>query len=60
LAAHLSHLSVHGFLHLLGYDHLSDSDAEAMEAAERDILADLGYPDPYLIPNEETDDSHAR
>ena len=44
---HLSHLTVHGFLHLIGYDHENDDDAEAMEALERQILAQLGIPDPY-------------
>jgi probable rRNA maturation factor len=44
---HLSHLAVHGFLHLVGYDHENDDDAEAMEALERDILAQIGIPDPY-------------
>ena len=44
---HLSHLAVHGFLHLIGYDHEKDDDAEAMEAIERQILAQLGIPDPY-------------
>jgi probable rRNA maturation factor len=44
---HLSHLAVHGFLHLIGYDHENDADAEAMESLERDILAQLGIPDPY-------------
>jgi probable rRNA maturation factor len=44
---HLSHLAVHGFLHLVGYDHENDNDAEAMEALERTILAALGIPDPY-------------
>ena len=44
---HLSHLAVHGFLHLIGYDHETDDDAEAMEALEREILAQLGVPDPY-------------
>ena len=48
LADHLSHLAVHGFLHLLGYDHESDSEAETMEQLERVILARLGVPDPYL------------
>jgi len=44
---HLSHLAVHGFLHLVGYDHENDKDAEIMEGLERDILAQLGIPDPY-------------
>ncbi|MDE2377898.1 rRNA maturation RNase YbeY [Bradyrhizobium sp.] len=44
---HLSHLAVHGFLHLIGYDHDKDDDAEEMEALEQDILARLGIPDPY-------------
>ena len=45
---HLAHLAVHGFLHLLGYDHQNDSDAEAMEQLETAILARLDMPDPYL------------
>jgi probable rRNA maturation factor len=44
---HLSHLTVHGFLHLIGYDHESDDEAEEMEALETEILARLGIPDPY-------------
>ncbi|MCP3462283.1 MULTISPECIES: rRNA maturation RNase YbeY [unclassified Bradyrhizobium] len=44
---HLSHLAVHGFLHLIGYDHENDADAEEMEALEQDVLAQLGIPDPY-------------
>ncbi len=44
---HLSHLAVHGFLHLIGYDHEKDDDAEAMEAVEAEILAQLGIPNPY-------------
>lgn len=47
-AQHLAHLSVHGFLHLLGYDHERKQGAEAMERLERDILRRLGIPDPYL------------
>ena len=47
-ADHLSHLAVHGFLHLVGYDHENDADAEKMETLERIILAGLGVPDPYL------------
>ena len=46
-AHHLAHLAVHGFLHLLGYDHESEPEAEAMEQQERAILARLGIPDPY-------------
>ena len=45
---HLAHLAVHGFLHLLGYDHDSDDAATTMENFERVILARLGVPDPYL------------
>jgi probable rRNA maturation factor len=44
---HLSHLAVHGFLHLIGYDHEKDEDAEAMERLEQEILEQLGIPDPY-------------
>jgi probable rRNA maturation factor len=44
---HLSHLAVHGFLHLVGYDHEKDNDAETMETLEQEILAQLGIPDPY-------------
>ena len=47
---HLAHLAVHGFLHLLGYDHEQHADAEAMEQAERDILRRLAIPDPYRRP----------
>lgn len=46
-AAHLSHLTVHGFLHLLGFDHETDGDAEEMEDMEREILGRLGIADPY-------------
>lgn len=50
--AHFAHLIVHGMLHLQGYDHeTSESDAEVMEAREREILAALGYADPYLDTN---------
>ena len=47
LAHHLQHLVAHGVLHLLGYDHEGDEEAEAMEGFERVILAGLGIPDPY-------------
>jgi probable rRNA maturation factor len=49
LADHATHLIVHGTLHLLGYDHLGEGEAEAMEAIETDALASLGLADPYLI-----------
>lgn len=45
--AHATHLIVHGTLHLLGYDHMEDREAEAMEALERKIMATLGLHDPY-------------
>lgn len=45
--AHWAHLAIHGILHLLGYDHVNDRDAETMESLEQTILAELGYPDPY-------------
>src|ERR1700732_1195601 len=44
---HLGHLAVHGFLHLVGYDHETDGEAEVMESLEREILATLGIPDSY-------------
>ena len=52
-AHHMQHLAVHGFLHVLGYDHESDEDAEAMERLERTILARLGVPDPYIARDAE-------
>jgi probable rRNA maturation factor len=45
---HLAHLAVHGFLHLLGYDHQGDREAERMEQLESDILARIGIADPYI------------
>lgn len=48
LHAHWAHMLVHGVLHLQGYDHVEDAEAEKMEDLEREILAKLGYPDPYL------------
>ncbi|MBF8732281.1 rRNA maturation RNase YbeY [Pseudomonas guariconensis] len=47
LEAHWAHLVIHGCLHLLGYDHIEDDEAEEMEALERTLLAELGHPDPY-------------
>jgi probable rRNA maturation factor len=53
-AHHVAHLAVHGFLHLLGYDHERDQDASAMERAERAILRRLAIPDPYRHPAKKT------
>ena len=53
--AHWAHLVIHGTLHLLGYDHIDDDEAEEMEALERSLLEELGYPDPYA--DDETDTS---
>jgi len=47
LQAHWAHLVIHGCLHLLGYDHIEDDEAEEMETLERTLLAELGHPDPY-------------
>jgi probable rRNA maturation factor len=47
LGDHLTHLVAHGVLHLLGWDHQTEAEAEAMEAHERALLAALGRPDPY-------------
>ena len=49
LNAHLAHLVVHGVLHLLGYDHAKEKDAVAMERLESDIMARMGFADPYAI-----------
>lgn len=47
LNSHWAHMIVHGTLHLLGYDHIIDQEAEEMESLETEILGQLGYPDPY-------------
>ena len=47
LAAHYAHLTVHGTLHLLGWNHEDDTEAECMEGLEREILAGMGIDDPY-------------
>ncbi|OBX03896.1 metal-binding heat shock protein [Gallibacterium genomosp. 3] len=48
LEAHYAHLTVHGCLHLLGYDHIEDDEAEEMESLETEIMLGMGYQDPYL------------
>ena len=47
LQAHWAHMIVHGTLHLLGYDHIDDNEAEEMEALETRVVKSLGFPDPY-------------
>jgi probable rRNA maturation factor len=47
LAAHWAHMLVHGSLHLLGFDHIDDTEADEMEALETEIITGLGYPAPY-------------
>ena len=49
---HATHLIVHGALHIVGYDHIEDGEAEAMEDLERTVLAGLGIADPYLIDDD--------
>jgi len=49
LADHLTHLTIHGVLHLLGRDHVDEAEAESMEAEERTLLASLGVADPYRL-----------
>lgn len=56
--AHWAHMFVHGTLHLLGYDHIDDSDAERMEALETEIITGLGFPPPYQLQRE-TKTEHA-
>lgn len=48
LESHWAHLAVHGTLHLLGYDHIEDEEAEEMEGLESEIMQKLGFEDPYL------------
>lgn len=50
--AHWAHMVIHGCLHLLGYDHIEDDEAEEMEALETEIMQQMGYADPYLSEKE--------
>lgn len=50
MEAHWAHIVIHGLLHLLGYDHIDEAQAEEMETLEKKILEQLGFPDPYLLP----------
>jgi len=58
-ADHLTHLVIHGVLHLLGYDHIEDADADRMENLETEILSGLGIPDPYAGGGSAPDDDPA-
>ncbi|MBD8158145.1 rRNA maturation RNase YbeY [Pantoea agglomerans] len=51
--AHWAHMVVHGTLHLLGYDHIEDDEADEMEGLETEIMLALGYPDPYISEKED-------
>lgn len=53
LAAHWAHMLVHGTLHLIGFDHIDDAEAEEMESLETQIITGLGYPAPYQDITEE-------
>lgn len=52
LSAHWAHMIVHGSLHLLGYDHIEDEEAEGMESIETEIMQKLGFDDPYISEKE--------
>ncbi|OON38802.1 rRNA maturation RNase YbeY [Izhakiella australiensis] len=52
LLAHWAHMVIHGSLHLLGYDHIDDDEAEEMESLETEIMLALGYADPYISEKE--------
>lgn len=52
LISHWAHMVVHGCLHLLGYDHIEDQEAEEMESLETEIMKSMGYSDPYITEKE--------
>ena len=54
--AHWAHIVIHGVLHLLGYDHIEDQEAEQMESLETAILVNLDFPPPYRTLDESSDD----
>ncbi len=56
ITAHWAHIVIHGVLHLLGYDHIEDQDAEQMESLETEIMLVLDFPPPYRILDESSDD----
>jgi probable rRNA maturation factor len=56
--AHLAHLVVHGTLHLIGYDHQQEADAERMENLEIRVLGGLGFADPYIAPERTNENRH--
>lgn len=55
ITAHWAHIVIHGVLHLLGYDHIEDQDAEQMESLETEIMLVLDFPPPYRILDESSD-----
>ncbi|MCL5424992.1 rRNA maturation RNase YbeY [Halomonas sp. NPDC076908] len=58
LEHHYAHMVVHGTLHLMGYDHIDDQEAEEMEQFERELLAELNIPDPYSVDIHTPDDDN--
>ena len=52
LLSHWAHMIIHGTLHLLGYDHIEDDEAEVMESIETKLMIELGFSDPYLSEKE--------
>jgi len=58
LQAHWAHMVIHGTLHLLGYDHIEDHDADVMEGLEIELLKHMNFPNPYVLPQEECTQNH--